>query len=314
MRVTDTASFIIKSNIVHSNRYDYSQSVYTRQKDKLKIVCPNHGVFEQTPDKHIHGKGCAECAGNTRKDNSYFINRSVDVHGLRYDYTKSKYINRNKNVEIICRIHGIFLQTPFNHYAGKGCSECKNIESGDRCRKPFHKFVEDATRTHGDKYLYIESTYTIASKKMNIICKTHGVFSQTPNKHLMGQGCKTCFHESGEHLWSYSRYKERCENINNGKSTLYLIKCESNGEAFFKIGISVYGAITRFDRNSKMPYLFNILSEIEMDAESVLKKEKELHGLLLSHSYKPSLKFNGHTECFLELTQEVKDFFGVSHA
>ena len=37
MRVTDTASFIVKSNIVHSNRYDYSQSVYTRQKDKLKI-------------------------------------------------------------------------------------------------------------------------------------------------------------------------------------------------------------------------------------------------------------------------------------
>lgn len=31
------------------------------QKTKVKIICPIHGVFEQSPDNHLSGKCCKEC-------------------------------------------------------------------------------------------------------------------------------------------------------------------------------------------------------------------------------------------------------------
>ena len=46
-----TKDFINKINVIHGNKYDYSLVKYTKNKNKVKIVCPNHGVFEQSP-KH----------------------------------------------------------------------------------------------------------------------------------------------------------------------------------------------------------------------------------------------------------------------
>ena len=34
--------------------------------------------------------------------------------------------------------------------------------------------------------------YVKASKKVKIICREHGVFEQSPNKHKSGNGCPTC--------------------------------------------------------------------------------------------------------------------------
>lgn len=54
--------FIDKANKIHDNKYDYSLCFYKRQHDKLKIVCPIHGEFEQTAKDHLRGHGCWECA------------------------------------------------------------------------------------------------------------------------------------------------------------------------------------------------------------------------------------------------------------
>ena len=53
--------FIDDANKVHSNKYDYSYSEYINCKEKIKIFCPKHGIFEQTPDSHIQGIGCPKC-------------------------------------------------------------------------------------------------------------------------------------------------------------------------------------------------------------------------------------------------------------
>ena len=36
-------------------------------REKSKIVCNKHGVFEQTPGKHQKGGGCPKCDGNIKK-------------------------------------------------------------------------------------------------------------------------------------------------------------------------------------------------------------------------------------------------------
>ena len=54
--------FIEKANLIHNNYYDYSESVYTNALTKIKIKCPIHGTFEQTPNAHISQKQkCPKC-------------------------------------------------------------------------------------------------------------------------------------------------------------------------------------------------------------------------------------------------------------
>ena len=52
--------FIKESNKKHNNKYDYSKFKYIKSDIKSIIICPEHGEFEQTPNKHLQG-GCMKC-------------------------------------------------------------------------------------------------------------------------------------------------------------------------------------------------------------------------------------------------------------
>ncbi len=56
-----TEKFIIDSLKKHNNYYDYSESIYVGKHTKLKIICPKHGLFEQTAGDHLRGRGCKIC-------------------------------------------------------------------------------------------------------------------------------------------------------------------------------------------------------------------------------------------------------------
>jgi hypothetical protein len=60
-------SFIKKANEVHFNKYDYSLVDYVNNKLKIKIVCPFHNIFEQTPGHHLSSGGCSVCAYSKRE-------------------------------------------------------------------------------------------------------------------------------------------------------------------------------------------------------------------------------------------------------
>lgn len=59
--------FVEKAVIIHGKKYDYSKSNYVSAKNKVIIICPEHGEFLQTPDDHLFGKGCPKCARESRK-------------------------------------------------------------------------------------------------------------------------------------------------------------------------------------------------------------------------------------------------------
>lgn len=61
---------------------------------------------------------------NKRKTTEEFIQEAKLIHGQKYDYSKVEYVNANKNVKIICPLHGEFLQTPHSHLKGCGCTKC----------------------------------------------------------------------------------------------------------------------------------------------------------------------------------------------
>lgn len=60
-QLLDTNSFIIKANKKHKNKYDYSQVKYISTHKKVKIICPNHNAFFQSPHEHLRGNECKKC-------------------------------------------------------------------------------------------------------------------------------------------------------------------------------------------------------------------------------------------------------------
>lgn len=119
--------FIKKAKEVHGDKYDYSKVVYKTINTKVCIICPEHGEFWQTPVNHIWSKnGCDKCGGTNKLTLEEFIKKSKKVHGNKYDYSKTKYVNNKTKVCIICPIHGEFLQRPNDHLSGYGCPKCKS--------------------------------------------------------------------------------------------------------------------------------------------------------------------------------------------
>lgn len=59
-------NFITKAKEIHGDKYDYSLVNYKNNRTKVKIVCPEHGEFEQLPTNHLRGKGCKYCGGTKK--------------------------------------------------------------------------------------------------------------------------------------------------------------------------------------------------------------------------------------------------------
>lgn len=133
-RTMSQDEIIKKFNEVHSYKYDYSKVKFTKIKEKVCIVCPEHGEFWQTPQKHLAGQGCPICAkesvhGTINENKENFIKLSQIVHNNSYDYSEVEYVNNITKVRIKCDKHGIFYQRPNNHLQGCGCPKCSNIIS-----------------------------------------------------------------------------------------------------------------------------------------------------------------------------------------
>lgn len=195
-RKDTTESFIAKAKAKHGDTYDYSKVVYGQnQKDKVKIICRKHGIFEQEPNNHIMGGGCPKCHLLTTDE---FVTRAKKIHGDRYDYSECVYKGAFSKVSIICKEHGKFTQRPGSHLEGVGCVKCShNIR-----RLKHFEFLERATTIHKDKYTYpyIEKEYHSYSGKITVKCPKHGMFTQTVRDHLCSKGCSKCSHHksSGE--------------------------------------------------------------------------------------------------------------------
>lgn len=127
-----------------------------------------------------------------------FKERSRLVHGDKYDYSLVTYSTNREKVKIICPTHGIFYQYPYAHFIGKGCPICGHIKKGKTKTFTTKVFIEKAQCVHNYLYDYSDVVYVKKNIKVNIICKKHGVFKQTPNRHLQGDGCPRCRSSRGE--------------------------------------------------------------------------------------------------------------------
>lgn len=114
------------------------------------------------------------------------------VHGDRYDYTDTIYINSKTKLRIRCRIHGEFNQSYSNHKKGHGCKECSKIQIGIKNGMTQEEFIRRAREVHKDRYNYDKVVFTNQSTKVTFICPIHGEYRQRPYQHLNGDNCRKC--------------------------------------------------------------------------------------------------------------------------
>lgn len=185
---------------VHGTKYDCSRIEYVNNKTPIELGCPDHGTFMVRIDMCLHrNRGCPKCgrAESIRKrslSNDTFVERARAVHGERYDYSRSRYVNASTKVEIIdTHTQEVFWQTPINHLAGHGSVRRRNDEFSNRYRSSKDQFVSKATGVHGNRYDYSGVDYVNASTKVDIVCAKHGAFQQRPGDHVnLKQGCPSC--------------------------------------------------------------------------------------------------------------------------
>jgi very-short-patch-repair endonuclease/transposase-like protein len=161
-----------------------------------------------------------------------FISKAIKIHKDRYDYSKVNYINAKTKINIICKLHGEFEQTPSNHLSKYNCQKCAKNFKLDTL-----EFIEKAKEIHKDIYDYSKVNYINADTKIIIICKIHGEFTQQPDFHINRKcGCPKCFNKSDtlqfiekakkiyENKYDYSKV----EYINNRIPVIII--CKIHGE------------------------------------------------------------------------------------
>ncbi len=234
--------FISDAERVHGIKYDYSSVIYQGSSKKVIIICPDHGEFLKSPDKHIAGQGCRICKGYVELTQDSFIERAKIIHGNKYDYAKTDIKRKNDKVIIICSNHGEFEQLPQNHMKGYGCPECAKISRATSQRYSTKEFIETVNKVHGDKYDYSEVNYVNSQSKVKIICQIHGSFSIKANSHFNGHGCSKCGRiEAREKIsLEYTEFLKRAEKI-HGNQYEYVESSYLNYTSKIKMHCSEHG-------------------------------------------------------------------------
>ena len=184
--------FIFKADKVHNGKYNYSNVVYRNVNEKVCIICPEHGEFWQTPYDHLQGHGCPKCSGRKQLTTEEFIQKSIEAHGMKYDYSRVEYVNNHTKVCIVCPKHGEFWQTAAEHMRGKGCPDCGKQTISQKKSLNFEYYLKAFNKVHNGKYDYSQTKYVDSLTKINIICPIHGEFWQLPYDHSIGHGCPKC--------------------------------------------------------------------------------------------------------------------------
>ncbi|MBQ9238175.1 hypothetical protein IJ556_00440 [bacterium] len=181
------SDFVDRTQKLYGDSYDYSKVNFINTSTKVCITCSKHGDFWITPNNFLNGHKCPTCSGRQRITKEVFISRSTAIHKGRYDYSKVEWNGANKEVCIICPVHGEFWQIAKYHFIGNGCQKCFACP-----KSTTEEFIKKAKAIYGDRYDYSKVEYKGNKEKVCIICGEHGEFWQTPNNHLLGAGCPTC--------------------------------------------------------------------------------------------------------------------------
>lgn len=128
------------------------------------------------------------------------------IHGDRYDYSRTHYINADTPTTITCPKHGSWEQTPANHLNGRGCWEC----------------ARDKTRLNATTAQQIGIVYS-ETKSMQETARILGVGETSVSRYLRRAGV-TPIGKGGRRKLSSQQEQEVLILFDSGETTASLRK------------------------------------------------------------------------------------------
>lgn len=300
---------------VHGDKYDYSSFDYTGTYVKSIIKCKKHGYFKMNATSHLTGMGCKQCTKEALSYNrnglnvvyvteGVFLERALDKHGSKYDYSNMEYVDFNTEIEIKCNKHNeLIKQIPKNHLSSKGgCLSCKKEAVIKSKTYTTEEFIEASKKIHKNTYSYDYSVYIGNKKQVIITCPTHGNFRQRPNDHLTGHGCVKCGNTGG--VYNIKKAKRNKEEWSKIGATVYLIDLVSETEDFIKIGISKNKEKRYSDLSFSSGCCIIRKVEFNTDLYSAVMIEQSVLKKRVHERYTPNISFHGYTECLNKSSRE----------
>ena len=92
-RETERRNFLQNAKNKYGKTYNYNNINYVNARTPITIHCNKHNLdFQQAPLNHLKSNGCPKCFSEAMSLNTEtFIKRANDVHGRKYDYSKTVY-------------------------------------------------------------------------------------------------------------------------------------------------------------------------------------------------------------------------------
>ena len=197
-----TEQFIQEATFKHDGAYDYSETAYLNSHTNVKIICPLHGLFNQSPTSHLSGRGCPDCSKLNslvkERENSLvsikkrlLVKTSGSVQIVAETFTKI-----NAKATFVCDKHGEFTRIVntalYNPNTCRHCfkeSDSTNILEQQEVELKINKKLTKGITYEPFKYIGSKTT----SIKFN--CAAHGQWSVLYGAVVRnGVNCPKCVH------------------------------------------------------------------------------------------------------------------------
>lgn len=260
-------------------------------------------TYRGRPQEHlVQGRKFCKCSTHYRKtyqEIKEYVDEFTESSSWQVVSYPDEYTSTNSlRIEVACKKCEHRVNMLYNNLVrGKGCQRCSDIALINRLSKDLSYFIEKSVQKHGDRYDYSKVVYEKCRKSVEIICREHGTFWQSPDNHYnKGKGCPECKKQRLVHVSFHKlRVEENKEVYLSLPSGVYIMRVGD----YIKIGLSVTPdkRSKEIRKSSKLPV--EVLYYREMDLYNSFKLEYSLHSLY--KKFKPEYidTFQGYTECFM---------------
>jgi hypothetical protein len=195
-RTWSNARYIKEILKVHDQTYGYDKTKYIKMSEPIEVKCHKHGYFTIPATSHLRGRGCMLCGIEKSAFAKRYTLEEITSIGKILHSGKYVYLSITKEgrtvVSIQCPDHGVFEQSATSHMSGKGCRRCSQERIGEKNRRLFAEYTDEANKIHDNYYKYVSIHYENQMAIFVIECPTHGLFEQSVMSHLDGRGCSAC--------------------------------------------------------------------------------------------------------------------------
>ena len=180
-----------------AGRWNYSKAEFSGKRNKMIIICPEHGEFQHLPQSHTSGKnGCPGCNGRAGLTKAQFEEKVTSKTSTPLDYSKVPDVVRaDTYVTLTCKRHEVeFSARAYSLYARGhvGCWRCypsspmNSFKFNDRRNKAGITKAYDYSRLNFSQGVF-------ALQEIGCPEPEHGWFTQTLDGHLSSkEGCPDC--------------------------------------------------------------------------------------------------------------------------